>query len=327
MLLASHHPPLDDNYLVAIALGALGVILLLGACYRLRETTLVAPAVWGVAALILLTYSCVFAGTIQFTLGQAEVAAERSTATYLNYAAAAVVIAPTLAQLGAKSPQNGAWQFIVVTLVVVLVLPVVQGWAYGDESPAVHLLFRWLLVAHVFLGVGNYLFTRFAGPAVLLGAGELALIAEYLPYYAQPASRGRELVGLGCLVAAIGLAWAVVYFRSRTERSLDRLWSDFRDAYGAVWTLRIAERLNASARLHRWPVEFSWDGIAVTGEGRHGLPTTDLAGLEPPLQHRIERELRSYFRRFVSHDWISRRLPSSNVANASRAAVESESRG
>lgn len=326
MLLASH-PPIDDGYVAAIALGAIGVGLLLVACYRLRETTLVAPAAWAVAALALLTCSCVFQGTIQFNYDRAEAAAELSTWSYLRYAAAALVIAPTLAQLGAKSPQNGAWQFIVVTLVVVLMLPVVQGWAYGDESPIVHLLFRWLLLAHVFLGVGNYLFTRFAASAILMGAGELALIAEYLPFYAQPASERRELIGLGCLVAAVGFAWAVVYFRSRTERSVERLWGDFRDAFGAVWTLRIAERLNVSARLHRWPVEFSWDGIAVTGEGRHGLPTTGLDGLEPELQHRIERELRSYLRRFVSHDWIARRLPSPGGDAAPQVAVESEARG
>lgn len=326
MLFASE-PPIDLGYLVGLALGLIGIVMSAIACGRLRETTLVAPAAWAVASLGLLTYSCVFAGLTQFTHDNAAYAAELSTASYLRYAAAAFVIVSTLAQLGAKSPQNGAWQFIVVTLVVVLLLPVVQGWAYGDESPIVHLLFRWLLLAHVFLGVGNYLFTRFATSAILLGAGELALIAEYLPFYAQPASRDRELIGLGCLVAAVGFAWAVVLFRSRTDRSLERLWGDFRDAYGAVWTLRIAERLNVSARQHRWPVEFSWDGIAVTGEGRHGLPTTDLVGLEPELQHRIERELRSYFRRFVSHDWIARRLPSAAEAGTQPDALESEPRG
>jgi hypothetical protein len=326
MLFASH-PPIDNGYLAALALGLIGVGLLVVACFRLRETTLVAPAAWAAAALVLLTCSCVFHGLIQFAYDRAEAAAEYSTWSYLRYAAAAFVIVPTLAQLGAKSPQNGAWQFIVVTLVVVLMLPVVQGWAYGDESPIVHLLFRWLLVAHVFLGVGNYLFTRFATSAILMGAGQVALIAEYLPFYSQPASSQRELLGLGCLVAAVGFACAVVQFRSRTERSLERLWGDFRDAFGAVWSLRIAERLNASARLHRWPVEFSWDGIAVTGEGRHGLPTTDLVGLEPELQHRIERELRSYLRRFVSHDWIAQRLPSPSGADAPHIAVESDSRG
>lgn len=326
MLFASH-PPVDLGYLAGLALGLIGIVALVVGCYRLRETTLVAPTVWAAAAISLLTYSCVFAGLIQFIHDRAAIAAADSTASYLRYVAAALVIVPTLAQLGAKSPQNGAWQFIVVTLVVVLLLPVVQGWAYGDEAPVVHLLFRWLLVAHVFLGVGNYLFTRFATSAILLGAGQLALIAEYLPFYAQPDSRNRELLGLGCLVAAVGFAWAVVLFRSRTERSLERLWGDFRDAYGAVWTLRIAERLNVSARLHGWPVEFSWDGIAVTGEGRHGLPTTDLVGLEPELQHRIERELRSYFRRFVSHDWISRRLPTSGDVGPQPIAVDSEACG
>lgn len=312
--------------LTAWALGSIGIALLLLTCYRLRETTLVAPAVWGVAAIALLMWSCVFAGGIRFDDNSALLAADLSTWSYLRYAAAALVIAPTLAQLGAKSPQNGAWQFIVVTLVVVLMLPVVQGWAYGDESPAVHLLFRWLLLAHVFLGVGNYLFTRFAPAAVLLGVGEVALIAEYLPFGNRTASPSRELFGLACLVAAIGAAFGIAQLRVRTERSIERLWADFRDAFGAVWTLRIAERLNASAQLHRWPVEFSWGGVAVVGRGDE--PSTDrgLASLETDLQHRIERELRSYLRRFVSHDWIARRLSSGDPTSYARpAASASES--
>lgn len=306
--------PFFDSFLrspqataVPIALGGVGAALLLVARHRLRSTTLTAPLVWGVAALGLLTWSCVYGMTAARSTSPVELHEALSTWHYLRYSAAVLVIAPTLAQLGAKSPQNAAWQFIVLTLVAVLLLPVLQGWAYGDERPSIHALFRWLLVAHVFLGVGNYLFTRYAPSALLVGVGELLLIAEYLPFGAQAESLAREVAGLALLTAAIVTTFAAAAFRSRKPASVERVWTDFRDAFGAVWTLRIAERLNASAASHAWPVEFSWRGVAVKDAGG------DLASLAPALRHRIERELRSYLRRFVSHDWIAARLPPAEV--------------
>jgi hypothetical protein len=290
-----------------IILGIVGSALLLVARYRLRSTTLTAPLIWGVAALGVLTWSCVHGFMTMRSTSPAELHEALSTWHYLRYSAAVLVIAPTLAQLGAKSPQNAAWQFIVLTLVAVLLLPVLQGWAYGDERPSIHGLFRWLLLAHVFLGVGNYLFTRYGIAALLLGIGELLLIAEYLPIGARPESLAREVGGLALLTAAIVAAFAAAAFGSRKAASVERIWSDFRDAFGAVWTLRIAERLNASAQSHAWPVEFSWRGVAVKSGGGN------LASLAPALRHRIERELRSYLRRFVSHDWIAARLPPAEV--------------
>lgn len=279
----------------ALPLGAVGIVLLIRAAFRLRQTTLIAPVLWGIGSVALLTWSCVCAASPAWP--------------YWRYSAAALVIAPTLAQLGAKRPQNAAWQFIVLTLVGILLLPVFQGWAYGDEQPHVHGLFRWLLVVHVFVGVGNYLFTRYAPAALLFGCGQLALIAEYLPLGNFPPSPARELLGLGAIALAILAAFGLTRVGAKIgpRLGIDRLWQDFRNAFGAVWTLRIAERLNAEARQHRWPVEFAWAGVvAVAAEPG---TSSDLARLDPALQHRIERELRSYLRRFVSHDWISARLP------------------
>ena len=40
-----------------------------------------------------------------------------------RFAAAVLSFAPTMALLGAKRPQNGAWQFVVITLWAILALP------------------------------------------------------------------------------------------------------------------------------------------------------------------------------------------------------------
>jgi hypothetical protein len=219
------------------------------------------------------------------------------------------MIAPTLALLGAKRPQNGAWQFIVLTLVGVLLLPAFQGWAFGDSRPHVHTLFRWLIAAHIFMGAVNYLPTRFAGPALTFAAAQTCLALRFLP--GIDVEKHLLIFASPVFAGSVGLFVALLWVRVGSQApasfppGVDLLWRDFRDAYGLVWGLRIAERLNASALKHGWPVEFTWGGMLL----REG--TTEL---DADVRHRVERELRSHLRRFVSHDWIARRMESPPAA-------------
>jgi len=226
----------------------------------------------------------------------------KSPATeYATDFASVLLIAPTLALLGAKRPQNGAWQFIVVTLVVVLNVPVVRAWAFDERSPEIPLLFQWLIVAHIAIGIVNYLPTRFIGPAILYGAAQSCLAQLLLDRHWWTRSVGTTLSAFFFCMALIWLKFETTRPR-KLPRGLTLLWIDFRDAYGLVWGLRVAERLNAAATQHGWPVEFTWGGIIVK---------TESGELPADVQHRVERELRSMLRRFVSHDWIARRLESS----------------
>jgi hypothetical protein len=117
-----------------------------------------------------------------------------------------------------------------------------------------------------------------------------------------------------------------------------RAWIDFRDAYGAVWGVRVAERLNVAARRHGWPVLFAWRGLRVAAPhdtaylpdrlpdglpsepgsalppssgARHGAappdPDAALRRLDPELQRRVRREFHALLRRFVSAPWIAAR--------------------
>lgn len=264
--------------------GLIALMILIYAARRLRETTLIAPVLWGCAAV-----------AVNICAGCAD-------GPFIRYAAAVLFVAPTLALLGAKRPQNGAWQFIVLTLVGVLLLPAFQGLAFGDDGPHVHALFRGLIAAHIVIGAVNYLPTGFALSAVLFSAAQACLAWQFL----WGIKSEHALVGYASaeFAASVGLLCALILaiFQARrtAEPSPDRLWRDFRDAYGLVWGLRIAERLNASAQKHGWPVEFTWGGMLL----REGT-----AELDPATQHRVERELRSHLRRFVSHDWIAARMP------------------
>lgn len=279
-----------------VSLGILGTAL-----RRLRATTLRAPILW-----------CMVAAA-------ATMLAAWRPGPYVDYCVAVLFVAPTLALLGAKRPQNVAWQFIVLTLVGVLMMPVLQGWAYGDREPHVHVLFRWILAAHVVFGLMNFLITRYAGPAIVLAAAQSAIAFSYLPMmrlqkFTQPVLAG----GVGMATALVWVSYIAIR-RSVRSRGLQRLWLDFRDAYGAVWALRVAERLNAAAKQHGWPVEFTWGGILVIDRAPPASEPSQtiaparpseaaLAALPPEVRHRVERELRSMLRRFVSHEWIVRRL-------------------
>jgi hypothetical protein len=286
---------------------------------RLNDTTLVAPIRWGFIAFLALGYSA---------------ASRFGGSPYLAYVIAVLMIAPTLALLGAKRPQNGAWQFIVLTLVGVLLLPVMQGLAFGDPRPHVHALFRWLIAAHIVVGVVNYLPTMFAGPACCFGAAQACAARDLLPFPLGNTNLSDVALLLFC-AALIGVR-ILAFRRAKNGVGLHRLWFDFRDAYGLVWGLRIAERLNAVAVKQGWPVEFGWSAIRLrrlsyqaiapvsgaavetrSGTGLLNCPVPDavdtpsdvlLSPLPADLRHRIERELRSHLRRFVSHDWIARRL-------------------
>ncbi len=44
-------------------------------------------------------------------------------------------------------------------------------------------------------------------------------------------------------------------------RRYDRVWTDFRDLFGTVWSLRVMERVNETARLQQWNWELTWSGF------------------------------------------------------------------
>ncbi|MGH7129485.1 MAG: hypothetical protein ACREIV_13025, partial [Planctomycetaceae bacterium] len=188
--------------------------------------------------------------------------------------------------------------FVLLPLVLVLSWPALAAW--GDGIPGERLSLQTPVVVGfgfvLLMGAGNYAGTRFTLPAFLYAAALLMLVvpfAEASDISSSPIpSRGSATLTLS---AAAVSAWLCRRKgAAATRHPFDRLWTDFRDAFGMVWARRLQDRINAAAEKEQWPVRLGMDGFhGETGPG-------------PP--DRIAHTLRWLLRRFVDERWIDERL-------------------
>lgn len=275
----------------------LGVGMMLWRFAAIRDLTLLAPWSWALASL--------------FSLAAAEVLITTAAwgpdaATALRFVAAAGSLTPGMSQLGAKRPQHGAWNFVVVSLWLVLALPAVEFFFLDRTGPFVVRGARACFLASL-IGVGllNYLPTRFAVSAVFVAASQCVLFAHVL----APVLRGvdwaphsaRVALALGLVDVAIGLAASNVVPRRPARAGRDRLWLDFRDAFGTLWGLRVAERVNAAAAANRWNLTLGWRGFRKHNDAE---PSAASAAVD----RQLNQVLRNLLRRFVSTPWLESRL-------------------
>lgn len=273
-----------------MTLAGLGCLLaaaaVIVALRRLTGTTLIAPAAWTAAALAALSAVLLAGGT----------------ASHLRYAAAALTFAPLMAVLGAKRPQNRAWQWVVLTLLGVLWLPAAEWMAYHPGSKLqVGQLQQWFLAVLVLGGLCNYLPTRFWLSAVLASAGQGLLLAGQLPLVSSAVPGWTFPAGAGCVAVAVVLVAAGFPRSSRPEPSLARCWFDFRDAFGLLWGLRVAERFNMTAGAQSWQVFLSWRGFVAADR------VTRLETLDDDAKRLAEPVLDNLWLRFVSSEWLATR--------------------
>lgn len=274
----------------ALAGGSVALVIVWRACCRMRQTTLAAPCAWAM-------------GTIAAVMGAVAVddVWGAAMAVHIQYLAAVSTLAPFVALLGAKRPQNRAWQWIVAALLLLLALHSLKAMVIDRGAPPEpHLAWRWFLAILLFAELMNYSPTKNAAPAVLVFAGQVFLLADYLP------SRLGSLEhrpAWGLLLLSLGVLLAAVRAKRRTasptrptnavdenEASLDRVWLDFRDAYGVLWASRVAERMNAMSRQHGWGGRLGWRGFRPLS----GSPPTD-----SDTQQAVTRAFRAILSRFL----------------------------
>jgi hypothetical protein len=277
---------------VPVAMAACGVAVLARGFRAVRGTTLFAPWCWAIGSLAIIGISETAIAVLR--------AEQTPGAAQLRLAAAATTLCPLVALLGAKRPQDRAWQLIVLSFWVILSLPAAEAWlTRPGEPPTVHPVWSWFLMALVIVGFANYLPTRFWPAALFASAGQIVLNWIYLPLPLPALPETTPLWGMGLLLAAFVAAAAISVRPCGECEPLDRLWLDFRDRYGAVWGLRVVERVNASSELYGWHIRLNWHGFTMV----EGAAATSLAA-NPEL----EKTLRTVLRRFVSAEWIDRRL-------------------
>ncbi len=266
----------------------------------IRGTTLVAPWVWASISLVTLT-------AVELSLTAIGDPAP-TWAPAARYAAAMSTFTPIMALLGAKRPQDRGWQWIVLTLWLILCQPAGEWLLFGGVAE-IHPARFWFQMILVVVGATNGLGTRNWLASALYCGGQILLL---LPFHsADPpiAASSAAFWGLaGVFLSAVSIT-ATGASQRESRGSLDRVWLDFRDEFGVVWALRIVERVNASAKMYDWPVQLTWQGFRE----RESTQTE-----VPPL---VEESFRTLLRRFVSAEWLDERLASeSPVASGQTSA-------
>jgi hypothetical protein len=275
--------------------GVLELLLLARLRSRVQETTLTAPWWWAVAATL-------GVAAAEAVIAAGEDARGTGPSQSLRWIAAPLSFCPAMAVLGAKRPQHRAWQFIVLSLWGVLALPGLEHIALRRGSALeMHGVRTAFILALIALGLLNWLPTRRWLAAISIAMGQTMLYSEHLP-------GTRGLHGAAPWAAAFFVAGtAVLVLQDFTVRreppsGWDRVWRDFRDDFGALWAVRVAERVNAAAAMNRWPVRLRWDGLHHAGNApaEESSPSSD-------SQEALDTALENLLRRFVSQQWIANR--------------------
>lgn len=256
-----------------------------------RDTALRAALTWGALALSL--------GMISQAVALGEPwESGRPGAGHWTYLATLATLAATTSVLNARRPGGIAWALLMGLLVLVFVLPWMEGAGLAHRArgwgrlrlEAPWTLFYGLLVL---AGVTNYLPTKYSFAAIWLA---LALVVEYLAltrsgWDAAWRSRAWSVVPL----ALSASAWSALVRSLRVEAEPPgpgRLWSWFRDHWGVVWALRVQERFNRTAQTASWPIRLAWHGL----EPAPGLEGDPL----PAIPDAAEATLMTLLRRFAN---------------------------
>ncbi|MFC1759467.1 hypothetical protein ACFL2H_11990 [Planctomycetota bacterium] len=218
-------------------------------------------------------------------------------ASVLQYVAAASSLCPAISVFGAKRPQDSGWKFIVGSLWLVLILPAIQTMLFGSSDLELHWAWRYFLLFLLIAGWSNYMLTRFWFAACLVAIAQIMMFGKHLP--GIPFESDGRLVASGMVTVAV--ATFIVGWQARTAEpnGIGRVWRDFRNGFGAVWGLRVIERVNSSGEQQSWSRRLMWTGF---------VPIENSGEPNPDEADQMEQSLRTHLRRFVDSDWIDARM-------------------
>lgn len=181
----------------------------------------------------------------------------------IRYLALCLTGCAGVAVLGARRPGVGAWNFVIIGLLAVLLLPLAEM-----VFPRGQLRLEWFrlffLGATLAVGILNYLPTRLAPAALVLA---LACGIEVLGLTGPEtlANHAREIEPFSRLLLALvpWLAYGGIRLQPPARSEFDRLWLDYRNRFGLVWAQRLREQFNRSAAHAGLPVHLHWQGLRL----------------------------------------------------------------
>ena len=189
------------------------------------------------------------------------------------------ILAGLISVLDARNPGGGAWAILMVLLVVVFLIPWLEGSrpaAAGARPGQLQLDSPWTLVLRAPGRWPASPTTCRPATARPRRAWVPGLVLEYLGLtrtdWTPPA---RAMAWTGVAWSSARGVWLAAWCAGRPEAGrnrLERLWFGFRDHWGVVWALRTQERFNRTAELARWPVRLTWFGLAPADRRRPGRP-------------------------------------------------------
>jgi hypothetical protein len=206
-----------------------------------------------------------------------------------RYAALCLTGAAGVAVLGARHPYVGAWNFVILGLLAVLLLPLAEDLVLdtGLRDP----LRMFFMASTIAVGVINYLPTRLWPAALLVGFGcGVQMFALFAPGRLPVEAHWAAGLALACVPWAALLCWLR---RPKVVSAFDELWLEFRDRYGWLWGQRLREQFNHAARHAGWPVTLAWRGLTKSEAGPVTEPGVNVAMLET---------LKALLRRFMPED-------------------------
>jgi hypothetical protein len=294
--------------LTVIVVWLIGTVLLYAGYSSLKGSTLVAPWIWCHLVWTLTAAVEVYLGGSTFFGGDPSVADWR-------YLVAMAWFCPQMSQMGAKRPQDVAWQWVVLSLWAVLCLPLLNSILLpGNPMVDVGPVWSWFLLILIGLGLLNNGPTRFGFAAILVALTQIVLVWQYLPWTEASTSTTAvllaQLSGLAAIIL-VSLNWPP---SRETLCPEDRAWLDFRDSFGAFWAARVMLRVNDCSMRYGWGLWLNWTGFArveIVGSGPEWRDEIDDA---------LNTALRNLLRRFVSDSWLDERIPRPRRKN--RAGLE-----
>jgi hypothetical protein len=274
-----------------------------------RGTALRPVVIWAALALVVSIIA-------QFVALAEPLSSGRPWTGRLTYLSVLAALAALTSVLNARAPGGRVWAGLMVVLVVVFLIPWLEGpWrlrrARGLEL--LNLDAPWTIFYGflVLVGVTNYLPTRFGASAGWLALG---FILEYLGLtrHEWPVEHRAALwSGVSWTLAASVSAARSAARRAPAGRTrLEQLWYWFRDLWGVVWAIRIQDRFNRIAELKGWPVRLSWFGLVPAAAVSAVEP---LAIADPP---EAEATFRGLIRRFAQGGRLDEVFGSSPVATS-----------